>query len=300
MADNQLRRQNQHDTTSLPSGAPRHGSDPDTVSLCTGHHLMAGSSADQLGTDINGGAIHPGRSFGNNRHGSLKSLKGTVHSMMSATDTDPSAEHISLADQYLDTMVMDDRWRALCLEAIRAKHQRQRLLKRADMKSTRQSRSSNTPVRPRRGASNLTRKVNVTGKKLESTPPTPPISPRVAHRNDPSPCSTRSDSGFISSSPSPAPPAHLRLRSTRNCPVANTPATISIDVSPSMIGRTCLSCGSSNTTCWRRTLGGIICNSCGLRLVYSIALLIVGTRNAASFVQIQSVATFLLEARSEI
>lgn len=293
--DNQLRRENQQGTTSLLPSASQHVSDPDTVPPYTGHHLMSESIADQLGTDTNGGAIH--RSFDSNRHGSLISVKRTIHSTMSATDSDPRAEHISLADQYLDTMVMDERWRALCIEAIRTEHQWQRLLKRANMKSTtRQSRPSNITVRPGRGAFNLTRKIHT--KKLESTPPTPPISPRVAHTNQP--CSTRSDSGFISSSPSPAPPAHLRLRSTRNCPAASSPATISIDISPSMIGRTCLSCGSSNTTCWRRTLGGIICNSCGLRLAHSITLLMVGIRNAASFVPIRNVATSLLEAKSEI
>jgi hypothetical protein len=160
-------------------------------------------------------------------------------------------------------MVMDDKWRALCLETILLSHRRQRSLKRTNIKSTtRQPRPAKTAGRPRRA----TFAYKTSTKQLESTPPTPPISPKVANRTEPS--STRSDSGFVSSSPSPAPPAYLRLRSTRKCPITNTPATMSIDVSPSMIGRTCLSCGSANTTCWRRTLGGIICNSCGLRLVY--------------------------------
>ena len=293
--DNQLRRENQQGTTSLFSNAAQRVSDPGPASPCTGHHLMSGSIAGQLGTDTNGGAVH--RSLRTNRHGSPIPVKRTIHSTMSATDSDPPAEHISLADQFLDTMVMDDRWRSLCLEAIRTEHQLQRLLKRANKKSTtRQSRSSNTTVRPERSASNLTRKIHT--KKLEPMPPTPPISPRVADRNQT--CSTRSDSGFISSSPSPTPPAHLRLRSSRNCPVVNSPATISIDVSPSMVGRTCLSCGSSNTTCWRRTLGGIICNSCGLRLAHSITLLMLGIRNAALFVPIRSAAISPLEAKSEI
>src|SRR2546423_6552285 len=92
--DNQLRRENQQGTTSLFSNASQRVSDPGPASPCTGHHLMSASTADQLGTDTNGGAVH--RGLHTNRHGSPISVKRTIHSTMSATDSDPPAEHVSL------------------------------------------------------------------------------------------------------------------------------------------------------------------------------------------------------------
>ena len=246
----QLRRQTQQLLLSSASSGSQRVKDPDTVSPKTRAHLMSEASPDKLGTDLKGTAIRRGSS--SNLRQSTSSVDSSFHSTIPAAKGDPLEKHISLADQYLDTMIMDDNWRSRCLETIRLNQRKQRSYKRANVKSTtRHNRPSKASIQQRRGVP-FTRKV---AKHLGSSPPTPPLS------------SARSDSGFISSSPSPAPPTYLRLRSTRNCPTTtSSPATIPIDVSPSMIGRTCLSCGSANTTCWRRTLGGIICNSCGLRL----------------------------------
>lgn len=276
----QLRRDSQESFLSHWSTGSQHVENPDTMSAYVRDHLMSKPIPDQLETNLKGGAIR--RRFNKSRHDSTLSADRFIHSTITTANSDPTEVHISLADQYLDTMVMDDKWRALCLETIRLNQRRQYLLKRRNTKSTtRQNRPTTATGRPRRDTSCVGK---ITAKHLASTPPTPPISPKAAHRKQPR--STRSDSGFISSSPSPAPLAYLRLRSTRNYPVTNAPVTMSIDVSPSMIGRTCLSCRSANTTCWRRTLGDIICNSCGLRsLVVLAAMLIVDTKNAALFVQ---------------
>lgn len=162
----------------------------------------------------------------------------------------PTIKTYSLADQYLDTMVMDDFWRAACVRQIRQNRRKQLALKRGEAIANRQS-SEQSSFRPYR-------------KKSQTISPTPPNSPRAQYDHKVS-SPHGSDSGFISSSPTPTPPDYLRVRSTRNCPVSDHSATISINISTSMVGRSCLSCGCTTTTCWRRTLGGIICNSCGLR-----------------------------------
>ena len=91
--------------------------------------------------------------------------------------------------------------------------------------------------------------------------PTPPISPKISsHRR-----AEDSDSGFVSSLLSPIPVPASRIRSTRKHPIQGTAGLMSIDIPPSMVGRECLSCRCTNTTCWRRVMGGVICNSCGLR-----------------------------------
>jgi hypothetical protein len=173
----------------------------------------------------------------------------------------------SLANQYLDTMIMDDVWRAACLRKIRQNQRKQRALKRRlALNSTKSDRGPRISQRHHfKAASKAQFKPGI-------TPPTPPNSPQTQCRGKPS--SPGSDSGFVSASdsPPPNPPTYFRVHSTRNYPLNDTTPTISIDIPASMVGRSCLSCRCTNTTCWRRTLGGIICNSCGLRcfkLLYS-------------------------------
>ena len=154
----------------------------------------------------------------------------------------------SLADQYLDTMVMDDFWRSACLRKIHQNERRQQIFAIPRVKP-----------HSHRKPSHLTKPL-----KTHMKPHRPKSPQNVKRRISKTRCQTDTDSGFASSSP--APPNYLRIRSTRNYPTDNT-TMISIDVPASMTGRSCLSCGCTNTTCWRRTLGGIICNSCGLRFI---------------------------------
>jgi hypothetical protein len=194
-------------------------------------------------------------------------------------------EPVSLADQYLDTMVMDDTWRAACITKILQTQRKQLALKRLSKRSTKRRPRLSTATNSAYPLLKASKKAYKTHSRHDINPLTPPVSPRAAYRAEHS-SSPSSDSGFISSSPTPSPSRPLRMRSTRNCPISNPSASTSIDVPASMVGRSCLSCGCTNTTCWRRTLGGIICNSCGLRLtIYSLAWLMVGTRNAGLFVQ---------------
>ena len=195
------------------------------------------------------------------------SAQSVVHCDHSVSEVTPAVtttsvnsglpKQFSLADQYLDTMIMDDFWRAACINQIRQNQRRQRALKRLEAKQRQTFFSGPSPPseQPSR---------QMFCEKSRTISPTPPGSPYVqgSHKT----CSPRgSDSGFISFSPTPNPSSYLRVRSTRNCPVSNPSSTISIDMSASMVGRSCLSCRCTTTTCWRRTLGGIICNSCGLR-----------------------------------
>jgi hypothetical protein len=184
-------------------------------------------------------------------------FRNAPQSLNSPTSKEPDlSTSYSLADQYLDTMVMDDVWRAACVEKIHQNQRRQEALRRFTVKPTnaRCRISSVVPAsRPNKP------------KKLSHVNLKPKIAKQITslyHKKPASP--PGSDSGFVSCSPTP-PPTYLRVRSTRKCPLNNPSATISIDIPASMVGRSCLSCGCTNTTCWRRTLGGIICNSCGLR-----------------------------------
>ena len=173
-------------------------------------------------------------------------------------------------------MIIDDFWRAACRKRIRQLQRKERELKRLTVTApkplTRISKAlvHRHPklVHKKRSFFSIQSKPAIKSTiKYKTVLPTPPLSPKAKYRSKPS-SPRRSDSGYISSptsSPTPSPPNYLRVRSTRNCPIAPTTTTISIDIPVSMIGRSCLSCGCTNTTCWRRTLGGIICNSCGLR-----------------------------------
>ena len=219
----------------------------------TGSHLMSTDIPDH--NDIDSG------------HVTIRSSMDRHHPITengNASNTNP-AKFISLADQYLDTMIMDDAWRAACLRKIRQNKRKQRALKKSNpfSSSTKKSNpkssssSSKYPKRP----SNTRSKHDLKSKNSPIKSPqrkcNKPTSPRG------------SDSGFVSSSPTPGPTSYLRARSTRNYPIQQIPNTattaIPIDTPLSMIGRSCLSCRCTNTTCWRRRFGGIICNSCGLR-----------------------------------
>jgi hypothetical protein len=194
---------------------------------------------------------------------------------VSSSRSGNAEKEYSLANQYLDTMIMDDVWRAACRKRIRQLQRKQRELKRltftapkplARISKTLVSRHPKLAHKKRSFFPVKSKPAIKSTIKYKTVLPTPPLSPK--YRSKPS-SPRRSDSGYISSSPTftptPPPPNYLRVRSTRNCPITPTTTTISIDIPASMIGRSCLSCGCTNTTCWRRTLGGIICNSCGLR-----------------------------------
>ena len=163
-----------------------------------------------------------------------------------------SSRTSSLADQYLDTMIPDDFWRALCRRKIRQKQRKLQELQRSNAGSN--ATFDLKAIHPHRKW-----KSKHFAKRRSCAPV---ISKDRLSRKSDSPGG--SDSGFISSSPPPSVP-RLRVRPTHNCPVQSFIPTMSIDTSISMTGRSCLACGCTNTTCWRRTLGGIICNSCGLR-----------------------------------
>lgn len=220
----------------------------DVMSPSSEGHLMTTKLPDHEDIGQNCGAVH-----------TLMATEPPVNKPQSVTLSvfKPSpVKGVSLADQYLDTMIMDDVWRAACWRKIR---QNKRKIKRLNTQLCRNSltTSSHYP----KPISKTCPKEKI---KPKNTHPTSSINLKPRHRKHISP--RGSDSGFVSSSPTPGPPAGFRVRSTRNYPTQppNT-TTISIDISPSMVGRSCLSCGCTNTTCWRRTLGGIICNSCGLR-----------------------------------
>ena len=207
-------------------------------------------------------------------------LRGGTSSV--STSSHHSSEHASLADMYLDTMIPDDHWRAACLRRI---HQNQRN-SRLNVDTKRISHRRSPALAPSPKFSKIVRKKehssivkSMSIVKPKMAPPTPPVSPKKQSPRKLS-SSGSSDSGFVSSSPSPCPLPYLRIRSTRNRPISLIPETISLDIPASMVGRSCLSCGCTTTTCWRRTLGGIICNSCGLRLFQLSPELILDTRNA--------------------
>ena len=169
----------------------------------------------------------------------------------------PPTKPVSLADQYLDTMVMDEFWRAACLRKIR---QTQRTVKASKVNATEPCRLVyNAHANGPKSLSQTRSKSQIKSKN--------PTSLDLKAKNNIKATSPRgSDSGFVSCSPTPNPPNYLRVRSTRKYPMQPpNPSSISLDIPASMVGRSCLSCRCTNTTCWRRTLGGIICNSCGLR-----------------------------------
>jgi hypothetical protein len=195
-------------------------------------------------------------------HSSIRSACGDLSVRPSCEQQDQSPPKLpwSLADQYLDTMVMDDRWRKLCHKKIR------QVRRKVPYESQHSHSHSPIAISGYTPSSSSRRNIKKT-KKSVILPPTPPISPKVPFRRK---SLDDSDSGFVSSSPSPLSPTRNQLRSSRKCPLEPPAPTPLIDISASMIGRSCLSCGCINTTCWRRTMGGIICNSCGLRYFFCL------------------------------
>ena len=159
----------------------------------------------------------------------------------------------SLADQYLDTMVMDDGWRSACFWQIREGRRLQRLLKRLNNRKSSIGRSD-PPKIPAKVVSKPKMK------------PEPVLdNSSVSHEMDQENglrYTDSSDSGFYSWSLTSSSSATLRTRSTRSSRNSLTPAP---GDRPLQEGRRCLSCKAPDTTCWRHALGGIICNSCGLR-----------------------------------
>jgi len=158
-----------------------------------------------------------------------------------------------LADQYLDTMVMDDGWRNACLRHISEGRRRQQsITKQLEVRD---------PSFSLLDHFKLPAKVR-TKRKIKSDPvlAKPPISPKADRASSTGPSS---DSGFFSCSPTPNSP--MTVGTTRCTRTGHKSIAASVDDQPRKGGRRCLSCKSPNTSCWRHALGGIICNSCGLR-----------------------------------
>jgi hypothetical protein len=218
----------------------------DQTSSCTDSHLTTTNIPRHKGIDPGYVATHP-------------SVEQPLHNSEETTPfgvIDGSAQKcVSLANQYLDTMIMDDAWRAACIRKIRQNRRKQRALKQLNNNTATKEVHQYSSKHPKRLSNTLSKdqlKSKVTSSKGLKKKCNKSTSPRG------------SDSGFVSSSPTPGPSTCLRVHSTRNYTIQSSNTTVSIDL-PSMIGRSCLSCGCTNTTCWRRKLGGIICNSCGLR-----------------------------------
>jgi len=247
----------------------------------SGHELSNSGSSQSSGSDAAishlFGPFHQGYQMKHDLNILSQSEDKSKH-LIHATSDDPiachaSSEHetvqtkspYSLANQYLDTMVRDDHWRKLCLRKIRQARRKIPLV----AQSLQPSASNYEPLSPiseRRSSFDQSRNLKRKNtKRIARLPPTPPISPKPStHRRR---SLDDSDSGFVSSSPSPHPHnTKTRSRSNRKCSIETTTPTPLIDIPASMVGRSCLSCGCTNTTCWRRSMGGIICNSCGLRL----------------------------------
>lgn len=158
----------------------------------------------------------------------------------------------SLADQYLDTMIMDDVWRAACLRAIRhSQQQKRRALKRLALSSIEQRQCNS--ITDSYNQSMLPSKTRFKDK--SKIPPSTPIT-------SPS-CPDDSDNSCVSY-PTISNSPTARVHSTRSHPIDDS-TTLTIDVLTSTPRRHCVSCKRTSTTCWRHALGGSLCNSCGLR-----------------------------------
>lgn len=237
-------------------------SNPGAILPCGNGHLKSSGIPDQEDASGNRIAIRDHAEA----HLYRRSSSGSTSPPTPTSVASGQEIQISLANQYLDTMVRDDVWRAACWKRIRQVQRKQRTqaLKRIKHTATKAPRNSSvhtTVPSQKKACSESSSSVHVKSKNRPSAFVTFQR-PRCAKG---APSLRDSDSGFVSSSPTPKPSTHLRVRSTRNYPLATPSETISIDIPASMVGRSCLSCKCTNTTCWRRTLGGIICNSCGLR-----------------------------------
>jgi hypothetical protein len=173
-----------------------------------------------------------------------------------STDSSPRGKPPSLADQYLDTMVMDDIWRASCMRAIRYGQQQKRLASK--------KLNNISPKRFHRNSSTITYSNDALMSKTQFKPQIKSeLAPRMPTTNHISSgdSDNRSDSCFPNSDSSTT----WHARSTRSHPTDDSSTAGSIDVLKSMVTRRCVSCRRTDTTCWRHALGGSLCNSCGLR-----------------------------------
>jgi hypothetical protein len=172
----------------------------------------------------------------------------------SASVNSNPTKHVSLADQYLDTMIMNDLWRAICLRIILQSQRKRQVFQRPRP----------TSIKPHDNPSaatvmhSNTRSIRQGKSKIGSS-----TSPTNSNKADSS--SSNLESDFNSDLPAPHSEITGPARSTRSQFTTGFDGTISIDSLASTSGRCCLSCKSTNTTCWRKVSGGVVCNSCGLR-----------------------------------
>jgi hypothetical protein len=158
----------------------------------------------------------------------------TSGNLSNRNDSNPD-EYKSLADQYLDTMTIDDDWRRL-MEYIR------------DMMSQHTCSGSST-ISPTLH--------NPPSNRRFKTGPLKPRTCRNRGKYQPG-----SDNEFISLSSSPNPRLYEHSRSTGNS-IHQTRVTTLINVSGS--DGACFSCKSTSTTCWRYISDRRACNPCALR-----------------------------------
>jgi hypothetical protein len=186
-----------------------------------------------------------------------RSVNNAQSFILSASVNSNPTEPVSLADQYLDTMIMNDVWRAICLRIILQSQQERCAFKR----STKPHNNPSAKAHDYTAVSFKPRSIGQTRSKIASS--TSPKSSKKACHDEPT--SSGSDSGFVSHLPTPHSEINGPSRSTRSQSTTGLSATISMDSSTSAAGRRCLSCKSTSTTCWRHAFGGVVCNSCGLR-----------------------------------
>ena len=194
--------------------------------------------------------------------GKQRSVDNAKSFLLSTSVNSNPTERVSLADQYLDTMIMNDVWRAICLRIILQSQQERRAFKRPNTTSSKLHHNPSAAAHDYTAAPSKRRSIGQTKSKIASF--TSPLSSnKVCHDTPTSPGS--SDSGFGSNLHTSHSEINGPARSTRSQSAMGFSATISIDSSSSAEGRRCLSCKSTSTTCWRHAFGGVVCNSCGLR-----------------------------------
>ena len=171
-------------------------------------------------------------------------------------------ERVSLADQYLDTMIMNDVWRSICLSIILQSQQERRTFKRPNTTSTKRHRKPSAAIHDYTAVPSETQSIVRTKSKIPSA--TSPKTSKKACIGKPASLDS-SDSEFGSNIRTPHSEIYGPARSTRSQSTTGFSTTISFDSRNSVAGRRCLSCKSTSTTCWRHAFGGVVCNSCGLR-----------------------------------
>jgi hypothetical protein len=171
-------------------------------------------------------------------------------------------ERVSLADQYLDTMIMNDVWRSICLSIILQSQQERRKFKRPNATSTKRHHKPSAAIHDYTAVPSKPQSIGRTKSKIPSatslTASNKSCIGKPASLDD-------SDSEFGSNVRTPHSEIYGPARSTRSQSTMGFSTTISFDSRSSLAGRRCLSCKSTSTTCWRHAFGGVVCNSCGLR-----------------------------------